>query len=187
MMRPQKVSRCGFVVIKLRIRDEDFLLMRENKKWRDINLIGGHEQPRDARNLERAARRELLEEVPPLRNMRNFELIPLTGEIEHGPVYSQSARCDVKYQLAFFFLKFNSSPQALVVKLGARTSNVLVRENDVLKESGHRMSGLVKVLDEALPGGIPALSLSWPNDLGAEIGSTVQMELPLKWRTSEGG
>jgi hypothetical protein len=60
-----RISRGGFVVIKLIINSDVFLLLRKNPKWDDLNLIGGHEKDRDRGSLLKTALRELWEEVHP--------------------------------------------------------------------------------------------------------------------------
>ena len=82
MVEKFKQSRCAFVVIKHQVGGEDYLLMRQSTSWKDLNFIGGHVEDKDARNFERAAKRELREEVPSFRGM-SFELRPLTDEIVH--------------------------------------------------------------------------------------------------------
>ena len=79
MMDSFKTSRCGFVVIKLVIDADIYFVMRRNQRWSDLNFIGGHERPADRGSLQRAAKRELLEEVPALRVWKDFELLPLSG------------------------------------------------------------------------------------------------------------
>ena len=176
-----KKSRCGFVVIKLRVDGKICFLMRQDARWKDLNFIGGHEKARDAANLRRAARRELLEEVPYLRSATSFELAPLTGEFVHGPVYSRSAGCEVEYELQFFLVKFGTTPERLVESLGPRSANELVCQDDLLVPSGYRVSGLVQVLSDKLRNGLQAVPFSWPEDVGAGRSDTGQMGLPLRW------
>jgi len=169
MTKSLKGSRCAFVVIKFRIEGEDHLLMRRDPDWKDINFIGGHERPQDGRSLGRAARRELLEEVPALRTFNSFELVPLTEEISHGPIFSRSAGCQVKYVLRFFMLRFIDNPKPLFEALGPRTLNILVNESDLLIRHRSGISGLVNVLDSTLRGGLRAIPYSWPEDLGTAL------------------
>lgn len=165
-MSEPKRSRCAFVVVKLRIEGQDYLLMRRDRDWKDISFIGGHTSERDKGKLERTARRELLEEVPALRSFDRIELTPLTGEITHGPVYSLSARCPVLYQLRFLLLRFGDSPKPIVESLGPRTPNVLIRQADLVVSHKHRVAELVSVLANCIPGGLSSLPYSWPEDLG---------------------
>ena len=161
-----KLSRCGFIVMKFQIDGAPHYLMRRDARWKDINFIGGHERDQDGRSLRRAARRELLEEVPVLRSFNSFDLSPLTDEFSHGPVFSHSAASQVKYQLQFFLIAFLKNPKPLLEKLGTRTDNVLVSQDDLMVPHFHRVSGLVTALDKSLPGGLQRILYSWPNDVG---------------------
>jgi hypothetical protein len=164
-MSKVKRSRCAFVVIKLRIDGEDYFLMRRDLDWKDVSFIGGHAKERDNGKLERAARRELLEEVPSLRAFKLIELTPLTDEIAHGPVYSPSAGCRAEYSLRFFILKFRDSPKPVLEALGSRTPNILIRQDDMLVPRSHRVADLVSVLSGRIPGGLQSIPHSWPEDL----------------------
>jgi 8-oxo-dGTP pyrophosphatase MutT (NUDIX family) len=79
-----------------------YYLMRVDPKWKDINFIGGHEKDRDSGNFERTARRELWEEVPSIRDYREFDVVPLTTELYYGPIESRSKGGTVEYELRFF-------------------------------------------------------------------------------------
>lgn len=164
-MTKLKQSRCAFVVIKLRIGGDDYFLMRRDPDWKDVSFIGGHASERDNGNLERAARRELLEEFPALRAFKVIELMPLTDEISYGPVYSPSAGCHVKYHLRFFLLKFGDSPMRAIDSLGRRTRNMLLRQADLLRPRRHRVAKLVSVLNDNVPGGLRSVPHSWSEDL----------------------
>ena len=172
-----KKSRCGFVVIKLRIVSEDHFLMRWDPDWKDVNFIGGHESERDRRNLERAARRELLEEVPILRKFNSFELAPLTDEIIHGPVFSRSANKQVKYSMQFFVLKFTHNPKLLFERLGTRSRNILISESILLFKHGYRITGLVGVLNSTLQGGIKSIPYSWPDEFGEDFSYNIKVPM----------
>ena len=176
-----KKSRCGFVVIKLRVCGKVCFLMRQNARWNDLNFIGGHEKACDGASLRKAARRELLEEVPYLRSNRSFELAPLTTQFVHGPVYSRSAGCDVEYELQFFCVEFETSPEHLLESLGPRSANKLVCQDDLLLPRSYRTSKLVQVLSDKLSDGLQAIPFSWPEDVGATLSDTRQMDLPLNW------
>lgn len=185
MVEKIKQSRCAFIVIKYQVGGEDYLLMRQSTSWKDLNFIGGHVEDKDARNFERAAKRELREEVPSFRGM-SFDLRPLTDEIVHGPVDSRSAGCKVEYVLQFFLMRFLSDPSTALGRIGRRSKNVFVKQQDVLAPHGHRVSELVAVLDKTLSGGLGAVPPSWSEDLGTafrQLGIALgdQMELPLSW------
>ena len=157
-----RVSRCGFVVIKLLVDDNICLLLRRNPKWKDFNLVGGHEKDRDQGDLARTALRELWEEVPSVRTMSNISLEPLGGEAKYGPVFSRSGGAPTLYLVRYFLLRIAGEPAHLLDNLGPRTRNVLVTQSDLLQNSSGRISGLAMFLNEFLPGGIQGISLSSP-------------------------
>lgn len=180
MNTPEKVSRCGFAIIKLRVENESLYLMRRSKKWRDVSFIGGHEISRDAGKLSRTTYRELLEEVPALRQEYKIELSPLTEEFGFGPTYSPSAEAIVAYELQFFMLNFFESPIRVLLALGSRSPNILLSEDELLRPARYRIAGLVSVLDRTYRGGIQAMPLSWDADLGAQVGDLHRSQLELK-------
>jgi hypothetical protein len=155
-----RISRGGFVVIKLLVNGTVCLLVRKNLKWRDLNLIGGHEKDRDQGRLIRAAQRELWEEVPSIRDMSDINLEPLTKEVRYGPVLSRSAGLETNYEVQFFLLRIGGNPTDLLDNLGARTLNVLVPQEEILRNDNGRVSGLISFLDRTVPGGIPGIALS---------------------------
>jgi 8-oxo-dGTP pyrophosphatase MutT (NUDIX family) len=161
-----KLARVALVVIKLRIDGENHLLMRRDLHWQDVNFIGGHEEPEDRSKLENTARRELLEEVPLFRTINTFRLAPLTDEFEHGPVFSRSAQCPVKYTLRFFLLEFTEQPGHTLLNkvLSDETLNLLISSSD-LSENRYHMTSLIAVLDLALNQGFNNIPLSWPYDI----------------------
>lgn len=162
-------SRIGLAVIKLRIDGERVFLMRRDRRWNDISFVGGHEEPRDNSSLVRAARRELLEEVPAFRAFTEFTLAPMTGEVTHGPVHSASAGTEVKYALQFFHVQFLSSPASIVQTLGARSANMLMREDELRTERRFKVAEWVRLLDRAVNGGLLGIPFSWRQDLGADL------------------
>jgi NUDIX domain len=167
-----KQSRLGFVVVKLILDGENYFLMRKNLTWKDVSFIGGHEQPRDGGSLMRAARRELLEEVPGLRSFKSMDLMSLMENVAHGPIYSESAACYVEYTMSFFLLRFRSDPKSILEALGARSLNVLIRESDLYTEGKYKIAGLFTRLNDVLPGGVRAIPYSWDEDLGASVRSS---------------
>lgn len=172
MNKKAKESRCAFVIIKLKISGEDWLIMRRNPSWKDINFIGGHENDRDNRNRQRTAKRELLEEIPVLKGFRSHKLEKLTGEIAYGPILSRSASCEVKYDLQFFLLRFSRAPKPVLESLHGRTLNIMLRENDLLVQRKYKISALVRLLDRTLPGGLKSIPYSWSADLREVISAS---------------
>lgn len=161
----RRKSRVGFVVIKVSVGGTAFYLMRINQKWKDVNFVGGHEKDRDAGSLEKTARRELWEEVPPIRDFTDFGLRPLTQRLHYGPIESRSKGGEVEYELQFFLLAMDRSPEALIRALSERTKNIWVAESDLLIPRRYRVSGLVKLLEATIPGGLQALPYSSAIDL----------------------
>jgi 8-oxo-dGTP pyrophosphatase MutT (NUDIX family) len=158
-------SRAGFVVIKVRAGDTAYYLLRANPKWKDVNLLGGHEKERDAGDLKKAARRELWEEVPLLRKVGPLLLEPLTDVVHYGPIHSQSQNRNVEYELQFFLLKLDHLPD-ISAMLRSRTRNVLVAEKELPSGGRVRVSGLISLLDRMFPGGLNAIPYSSSTDLG---------------------
>jgi hypothetical protein len=166
------------VVIKFQIDREPYFLMRRDRDWSDITFIGGHEEDRDGGSLEKAARRELVEEVPPLRLCETLQVVPLAGEIYYGPIYSRSARCQVEYTLQYFLLRFGSSPGSFIHALGPRTPNILVRQETLLAPCRDRIARLVPVLNSNVAGGLSSIPYSWPNDLGDTLHTDGHLIVP---------
>ena len=165
MSNQPKISKCTFVIIKLKISNEEWFIMRRDSRWKDLNFIGGHEGPQDRGNRKKTAKRELLEEIPALRKIKSYQLEPLTAEIEHGPIFSRSARCQVKYLLQFYLLKFKDHPYILLESLRGRTLNIMINQRELISKRKHRISRLVEVLDDALTNGFNSIPYSWNEDL----------------------
>jgi 8-oxo-dGTP pyrophosphatase MutT (NUDIX family) len=179
-MPESKESQVALVVIKLKVQGQPCFLMRKNRKWEDISFIGGHVEDRDAGSFERSAYRELLEEVPPLRVNRDFNLTSLTSQIRYGPVYSRSANTTVNYDLQFFLVVFRNSPEIAIASLGQRSLNVLLTENELLKPSLYRIAALVEVLNTQHKGGLSAIPYSWPGDIDSADIDVAQSALAFK-------
>jgi 8-oxo-dGTP pyrophosphatase MutT (NUDIX family) len=183
MSQAMRVSRGGFVVIKLLVDGEICLLLRKNPKWKDLNLIGGHEKTRDGESLAKTALRELWEEVPSVRKNTSFSLRELTDELEYGPVVSRSVGEETLYLIQYFLFQLDDEPTFLLENLGARTRNVLVSESDLLGDQSGRISGLVWFLDRIYLGGLKSIPLSSPINIhsaGQRLrGSLAQLEFAL--------
>jgi len=158
-------SRVALVVVKLKVLGTPYFLMRKNRAWGDVTFIGGHTNERDNGMLHRAAYRELLEEVPPLRSARGLEIRPLTPQLDHGPVESPSAQTTVIYDLQFFLAVFRHTPEKLIASLGPRSSNVLVAQHELLQPNRYKVATLVQILNDVYEGGLSAIPYSWPGDL----------------------
>jgi hypothetical protein len=170
-----RISRGGFVVIKLLVNGTICLLVRKNLKWKDLNLIGGHEKKRDQGKLIRAAERELWEEVPSIRDIPNLSLEPLTDEVQYGPVLSRSVGQETNYEVQFFLLRIGGNPKNLLDNLGTRTMNVLVPQEEILRNDSARVSGLILFLNRIVSGGITGIALSSPMNL-EPVGRWAEMQ-----------
>lgn len=167
-------TRCAFVVMKLRIGESAYFLMRGDAKWHDVNFPGGHEDKRDGGSLLRTAHRELREEVSALRcyTQEQLQLVPLTEAVEHGPVWSRSKNRETSYEIAFFLAQFTTRPHALQSATTGMARSVLVAEADMLAPDAARrgISSLAVLLDTAVEGGFEAIPYSWNEDVSALIG-----------------
>jgi 8-oxo-dGTP pyrophosphatase MutT (NUDIX family) len=156
-------SRIAYVVAKLRVEGQDYLLLNSHQKWGDWSLPGGHVEPYDA-DFWAAAVRETDEELTPLRNGEDVEIQreQLTCS-EWGPVPSNSAGgAPTLYQAAFHLLRFKTNPKECL-KLLPQVDFRLIRLRDVAAMSD--VASVVKRLGDLLPGGWPSLPLSWSDDL----------------------
>ena len=178
-------TRCAFVVIKLKIHNKDYFILRRDKDWNDLNLIGGHQEPKDNGKFERTAKREMFEELSALRGKADVELKPITDLIRYGPVWSQSAKCESLYQLMFYLAQLDTKPSVLEKTLAARSMNFLV-DSASLKSAIERkdVSAFLELLESDIPGGLEAIPYSWDSDLGGVLDKKVlskefQKQLPL--------
>src|SRR5215468_12386507 len=125
-------SIVAFAIVKVAVAGAAYFLMRLNPKWKDINFVGGHAKERDAGSLERTARRELWEEVPSIRRYSEFHLEALTSRMRYGPIESLSRGGLIEYEVQFFLVRIDRSPEALVKMLGSRSKNLWVSQYELL-------------------------------------------------------
>jgi len=178
-------TRCAFVVIKLKIDNKDYFILRRDKDWNDLNLIGGHQEEKDNGRFQRTAKRELFEELSAFRGKAEVLLKPITEPICYGPVWSQSAKCASVYQLMFYLARLDINPRVLKKTLSARSMNFLV-DCESLKGAIERkdVSAFLELLQSEVPGGLEAIPYSCDADLGRVLDSkvrakTFQKQLPL--------
>ena len=173
-MSSYREVRCAFVVIKLKIDGRDYLVMRRDKGWNDLNLIGGHQEERDNGQFQRTARREMFEELSAFRGKARVTLEPLTKRLSYGPVWSQTARRETIYQLLFFSAQLNIDPRVLEQAFSPRSMNYLV-DCSSLKEAVEQgsVSAFVGLLALELPGGLEAVPYSVDCDLGGALDQSV--------------
>ena len=179
-MMEHKRSQVALVVVKVKVRGRPYFLMRKNKAWGDVTFIGGHVDERDGGRFKRAAHRELLEEVPPLRTERRFELKQLTEQINHGPVQSPSAGATRVYDLQFFLGDFRDTPDKSIASLGSRSLNILVAQSELLQPNRFKVATLVEILNQHYTNGLPAIPYSWSSNLVLVEGQVAQPELAFK-------
>jgi len=157
--------RVAFVVAKLRAGEDSFFLLRYNPKWHDLNLIGGHEDAKDAGNLARTARRELREEVPLIRGYSEYRLEALSGPTFFGPIISKSKNVSSTYEAYFYLLTIDESPARLVHMLTGKSKNVWVEQRKLLSPSRFKLSNYIRLLDHSIEGGLRAIPFSSNSNL----------------------
>ena len=166
---------CAFVVIKFKIDGEEYFLLRRDKDWNDLNLVGGHQESQDRGNFARTAKREMFEELSAWRGRAKAVLTPITERLCYGPVWSESANCESLYQLVFFGARLDVEPEVLVEIFGGGSKNFLV-DYASLKEGMERkdVSSLLCLLEAEAPGGLQGIPLSVDRDLGELLSKNVQ-------------
>ena len=167
--------RCAFVVIKFKIDEEEYFLLRRDKDWNDLNLVGGHQESQDRGNFARTAKRELFEELSAWKGKAKAELTPITEQLYYGPVWSESANCESLYQLVFFAAHLDAEPETVVKVFGGGSKNFLV-DYESLKLGIERkdVSSLLCLLEAEAPGGLEGIPVSMERDLGGVLGKDVQ-------------
>ena len=173
-MSKYRQTRCAFVVIKLLIHNTDYFILRRDKDWNDLNLIGGHQEEKDNGKFKRTARREMFEELSALRGMAEVELKPIIEPILYGPVWSKSAKCESIYHLAFYLALLDADPNIIAKTLCSQSMNYLV-EFKSLKEAMKRkdVSAFLHLLESNVPGGLEAIPYSWSRDLADVLNSKI--------------
>ncbi len=160
-------TRCAFVVIKLKIHNKDYLILRRDKDWNDLNLIGGHQEEKDNGNFNRTAKREMFEELSALRGKAEVALKPITDPVIYGPVWSQSAKRESVYRLMFYRAELDTDPSVLEKTLSAQSMNYLVDCESLRGPMGRKdVSAFLELLESEVPGGLEAIPYSWDRDLG---------------------
>lgn len=179
-------TKCAFVVFKLIVKGRDYYILRRDKDWNDLNLIGGHQEVKDNGNLLRTARRELFEELSALRGAVDIKLIPITDKVKYGPVWSESARKQSTYHLQFYLAELKNNPAALSKTLSPQSMNYLV-DSDELKLAMEQkdVSNFLSLLESTIQGGLEAIPYSWQDDLSTVLDKNVlskrfQKQLPLE-------
>lgn len=159
----ERHSDVAYVVAKLRVRGEDYVLLRAHPKWGDWSLVGGHVEPLDASWLAAAAR-EVDEEMAPLRCGRDVDVQSLdVPGTQWGPVPSRSAgNRPTRYRAEWYQLLFKLDPREALGQLPPGAFR-MVRLADLERVPG--VSSIVQRAAALLPGGWRALPLSWQDDL----------------------
>jgi 8-oxo-dGTP pyrophosphatase MutT (NUDIX family) len=153
----------AYVLVKLRVRGAEHLLLNAHRKWGDWSLIGGHVEPSDS-DWHAAAVREASEELAPLRYGEDIEVGPdEIGRLEWGPVASRSAGGALtEYRARCYALRFKSDPRACLSRL-SDSDFVLLQTSELANEP--RVSSVVERAARLLPGGWSELPLAWNADL----------------------
>ena len=174
-------TRCAFVVIKLKIDSKDYFVLRRDKDWNDLNLIGGHQEKKDNGRFKRTARREMFEELSALRGKAEVALKPITERIRYGPVWSQSAQCDSLYHLMFYLAQLDTDPSVLEKTISAQSMNFLV-DCESLKGAIERkdVSVFLGLLESKVSGGLEGIHYSLDRDLGGALDREVLSKIFLK-------
>jgi hypothetical protein len=152
-------SRVAYVLAKLKVRGQEYLLLNAHHKWGDWSLLGGHVEPSDS-DFWSAAARETSEELYGEDVEVQRDQLACS---EWGPVSSVSAGgAPTKYQACWYLLRFKSNPRACLAQLPGDEFR-LVRLSELNESS--EVSSIVKKLAQLLPGGWSALPLSWSGEL----------------------
>src|SRR5690606_27147061 len=103
----------------LRIDGLPHFLLRSHEKWGDWSLVGGHLESFECGSWAAAAIRETQEELPPLRDRRDFVLVPIFSRpVGWGPEISRSAANEpTTYQAQFFAMELLGDPAAIFSRL----------------------------------------------------------------------
>ena len=184
-MKNDQVKRCAFIVIKLKIGGKDYFVLRRDKDWNDLSLIGGHQEEADKGRFERTAKREMFEELSALRGRAKISLTPITDKIFYGPVWSKSANRQSTYCLKMYLAKIRDDPSVLEKTLSERSMNYLVDASELKRAIERKdVSAFIEILENNVPGGLNAIPYSWTSDLKDVFDEKVlmkkfQKQLPL--------
>ena len=170
-------TRCAFVVVKLRIHETDYFVLRRDADWNDLSLIGGHQEEKDNGKFSRTARREMFEELSALRGKAEVVLNPITELVSYGPVWSKSAKCDSLYRLKFYSAHLETDPAVLEKIISPQSGNYLV-DLASLRNAIERsdVSAFLGLLEAEVPGGLGSIPYSWDWDLGEVIDGRVLLK-----------
>lgn len=148
------------VVVKFQVAGDSYYLLHRHRKWGDWSLVGGHVELGEEGLWARTAIRETEEELRPLRNRRDFILVPLLGKpLIWGPQRSRSAAGELTiYTAQFFRMVFRKNPLQLLSSLPERDIVFVHGEALIAHE---QVAGMVRMLDKTLHGGLKAVPPAW--------------------------
>ena len=182
--RGPRRSRVVYVVVRLRVAEEDYFLLLGHHKWGDWSLVGGHVEPNEADDWTRAAEREVQEELEPLRVGKDFTLERVLGAPERwGPVPSRSAGGELtQYEAEWFCLRFLVSPAECLSRLLTDDYVLVARKLATDDPESVNVASLLQRLDEGLRGGLDDVPLAWPDSIEAServrlLGASASAEL----------
>jgi NUDIX domain len=166
----RKIS-LAFVVGKLLIDGEDYVLLRHDPKWNDLTFVGGHANKGDEGDLAKTAIRETQEEIPGLHWSSDFTINALTETMEYGPIWSRSVREDTAYLVRFYHLRLIRLPHNFRQIIRADKQNLLVPISKLFSaDCEARTSQFVILLNRQFPGGLASIPRSWNEDVAAVLG-----------------
>ncbi|MGB0679083.1 MAG: NUDIX hydrolase [Polyangiales bacterium] len=163
---PPRLSKLACIAIKLRLDARDFFLLRAHRGWGDWTLVGGHVEEDEGHDWALTAQREAEEELAPLRLGADMSVHPLAApQSDWGPVWSRPHGGGqlTSYQVRWYGLRFERDPMACLVDLPRERFLLVAAPCLAVGVPQSDISALLGHLDQALPQGLDAVPLSWPD------------------------
>ncbi len=159
-------SDIAYVLIKLRARGQDWLLLHRHARWGDWSLVGGHVEAGEEEDWLRTAFREAGEELAPLQAGGDFDIEPLGLErFLWGPEPSKSAGGEpTRYRAQYFLLRFRKDPERLLATL-PEADFCMFPAHHVASRT--EVSQPIRLLAERLGEELAKLPFSWNGELSA--------------------
>jgi hypothetical protein len=100
-------------------------------------------------------------------------------------MYSRSTGQKTRYDIQFFWAQFERDASKVLTGLSGRSRNILVPQQKLFSQQSLRVSGLIKLLNDTIPGGIASIPISSSENFlpaGSLTGLPVgQLELSLNY------